>query len=121
MLLGSAHKKPTKCKELVTGDPHFIGIMDTAKEGTGGAVLGEGDACVPTVFCYKWLKDIQDMVCTQENPERPITNLDLELASLLICWLVMEEVAPYLYHKHVGLYCVSLTSVSWVNKWPHGR
>ena len=96
-LLGSAHKEPTKFKELVTGDPHF---MDAAKEGTGSIVVGEGDACVPTVFRYKWPHDIQDMVFTEDNPSGPITNSDLKLAGLLICCLAMEEVSSSLYHKY---------------------
>ena len=53
-----------KYKQLVTGDPHFIGIMDAAKEGTGGVVVGKGDACVPTVFCYKCPQDIQNSMHT---------------------------------------------------------
>ena len=69
---------------------------------------------MPAVFRYKWPKDIQDMVCTQDNPKGPATNLDLELAGLLICWLVMEEVASYFYHKHVGLYFGNLSAVLWV-------
>ena len=98
VFLHEAHKEPTKSKQLFAGNPHFIGIIDAAKEGTWGVVIGEGDVCVTTVVRYKWPKDIQDMVCTYENPKGPITNLDLELAGLLICWLVMEEVAPCLYH-----------------------
>ena len=56
------------------------------------------------------------MICTQENPNGSITNLDLELASLLICWLVMEEVAPCLCHKHVGLYRDNPAAVFWVKR-----
>ena len=58
-----------------------------------GVVVGKGNACVPTVFHLECPQDVQDMVCTQENPNGPITNSDLELAGLLICWLVMEEVS----------------------------
>ena len=54
------------------------------------------------------------MVCTQDNPDGPITNSDLEVAGMLIFWLVMEEVAPCLRHKRVGLYCDNLAAVSWV-------
>ena len=56
------------------------------------------------------------MVCTQENLDGPITNSDLEQAGLLICWLVMEEVAPCFCHKHVGIYCDNLAAVSWVKR-----
>ena len=41
---------PTMCWELVTGDPDVIGIMDAAKEGTDGIVVGEKDTCVLTIF-----------------------------------------------------------------------
>ena len=68
--------------------------MDAAKENTGGVVVGKGDTCVPTVLSLEWPKDIQDIVCTQENSDGPITNSDLELTGLLIFWLVTKEVAP---------------------------
>ena len=102
--------------ELVTGDPDLMDIMDAAKEGTGGVVMGKGDAYVQKVFRLKCPKDIQNVVCTQENPDRPITNSDLELPGLLICWLVMEEVSPCLSQKHVGIYCSNLAAVSWLKK-----
>ena len=56
------------------------------------------------------------MVCTKENPDDSMTNSDLELAGLLVCWLVMKEVAPFFRHKHVGLYCDNLVAVSWVKR-----
>ena len=31
-----AHKEPTKCKQLVTGDLDFVGITDAVKEGMRG-------------------------------------------------------------------------------------
>ena len=39
VLLRKDHQEPTKCKQLVTGDPHFIGIVDAVKEGTGGVIV----------------------------------------------------------------------------------
>ena len=40
-LLKEAHKRPTRCRKLVLGDPDLIGIMDAAKKGTSGVVIGE--------------------------------------------------------------------------------
>ena len=116
VLLRKAHKEPTMCKQLVTGDPHFVDIMYAANEGMGGMIVGKGDACVPIVFHLEWPRDIQDMVYMQENPDRPIANSDLEFVGLLICWLVMEEVSPCLSQKHVGIYCSNLAAVSWLKK-----
>ena len=76
------------------GYPHFVGIMDAALEGTGGVVIGEADACVPTVFRLEWSDKVKALVCTRDNPQGPITNSDLEMAGLLLCWLVMEAFAP---------------------------
>ena len=90
--------------------------MDAAKEGTGGVMVGAGDVCALMVFRYEWLQGIQDMVCTHDNPSGQITNSALKLAGLLICWLVMEEVAPSLYHKHVGLYYDNSAAVAWVDR-----
>ena len=56
------------------------------------------------------------MVCTKDNPTGQITNSDLELAGLLMCWLVMEDVTPCLRHKHVGLYCDNSAAVAWVDR-----
>ena len=49
---------------------------------------------VPTVFHLEWPQDIQDLVCTEDNPDGPVTNSDLEMAGILLCWLAMENVAP---------------------------
>ena len=114
ILLHEAHKEPNKCKQLVIGYPHVVGIMDAAIEGTGGVVMGKRDACIPKVFRLEWPQITQDMVYTWENPDGPISNSDLVLAGLLICWLVMEEVALCLRHKHMSLYRDNSAAISWV-------
>ena len=48
-LIKEAQKEPTHCKELVTGHPGYVGIVDAAKEGAGGVIIGENSECVPTV------------------------------------------------------------------------
>ena len=113
-LLQEAHKSPTKRRQLVVGHPDYVGIMDAAKEGTGGVVIGEGSACVPTVFRLEWPQDVQAQVVTDDNPDGTITNSDLEMAGLLLCWLVLEHVAPDLYHKHIALFCDNSPTVAWV-------
>ena len=113
-LLQEAHKSPTKCRQLVVGHPDYVGIMDAAKEGTGGVVIGEGSACVPTVFRLEWPQEVQAQVVTEDNPDGTITNSDLEMAGLLLCWLVLEHVAPDLYHKHIALFCDNSPTVAWV-------
>ena len=76
--------EPMKCKQLVTGDPHFVGIMDAAQEGTWGVVVTDMDKCVLKGFPLKWPQNIQDLVCTEDNPERPVKDSDLEMAGVLL-------------------------------------
>ena len=75
-----------------------MGIMDDMKERLGGVVMGEKDKFIPTVFRLEWPQDVQDLVCTEDNPGGPITNSDLEMAGLLLCWLVIEAVAQCFRH-----------------------
>ena len=49
-LLRESTLVPTKCAELVSGWPDFAGIKDASSHGVGGIIVGETDACVPTVF-----------------------------------------------------------------------
>ena len=74
LLLHEAHREPMKCKQLIMVYPHFVGIMDVAKEGTGGVVVGARDEYIPTVFCLEWPQDDQDMVCMEDNPVGQITD-----------------------------------------------
>ena len=108
--------QPTKCKQLVLGHPHYIGIDDASGHGVGGVVLGEGDAMIPTVFRLEWPQEIRDALISESNPEGTITNSDLECAGLLLTWLVMEEVCPDLVHKHVALWSDNQPSVCWLKR-----
>ena len=49
-LLRESAAAPTKCRELVQAWPHFVGIKDASGHGVGGIIVGELEACVPTVF-----------------------------------------------------------------------
>ena len=53
---------------------------------------------------------------TDDNPDGSITNSDLEMAGLLLCWLVLEYVAPDLHHKHAALFCDNSPTVAWVRR-----
>eukprot|EP00986_Skeletonema_menzelii_P004917 scaffold1721_cov105-Skeletonema_menzelii.AAC.2 len=107
---------PTKCKQLVQGHPHYIGIDDASGCGVGGVILGERDAVVPTVFRLEWPQEIRDALVSFDNPEGSITNSDLEFVGLLLTWLVMEQICPDLVNKHVALWSDNQPSVCWLKR-----
>ena len=79
--LAEAH---TKCRELVQAWPHFVGVKDALGHGVGDIIVGELEACVPTVFRVQWPQDIKNDIKTRDNPRGQITNSDLELAGALL-------------------------------------
>jgi hypothetical protein len=102
---------PTKCAELVSGWPDFVGIKDASSHGVGGIIVGEKEGCVPTVFRAEWPDDIKDLY-----KRDIITNSDLECAGLLLLWLVMEEVCPLKTASRVALFSDNSPTVGWVTR-----
>jgi hypothetical protein len=49
-LLWESTKDPTWCRELVSGWPDYVGIVDASSHGVGRVVIGEQSECIPTVF-----------------------------------------------------------------------
>ena len=53
---------------------------------------------------------------TFENPAGTITNSDLEMAGVLLLWLVMEAMVPSLRHEHVALLSDNSPTIGWVDR-----
>ncbi len=114
MFLRESVSNPTKCNALVTGWPDYIGVKDALSHGVGGVIIGKNKALAPTVFRVKWPDDITASLTFSANPTGTITNLDLEMAGLLILWLIMEQVYPDLSGAHVALFSDNSPKVHWV-------
>jgi len=115
-LLRESTSAPTQCKELVAGWPDYIGVQDASGQGVGGVIFGENKACPPTVFRYEWPEDIKANIVTRDNCGGSITNSDLEMAGLLLTWLVMEEVCGDLRENRVAVFSDNDPTVSWVKQ-----
>jgi hypothetical protein len=96
--------------------PDFVGIVDASSHGVGGVVFGENSKCAPTVFRWKWPTEITRDVKSFEHPEGRITNSDLEMAGIVMAWLVVEGVGGDLTEKTVALFGDNTPSISWISK-----
>ncbi len=114
-LLRESTKDPTRCIELVAGWPDFVGIVDASSYGVGRVVLGELSECIPTVFRWEWSEDIRNEIKLFENPTGRITNSDLEMAGMLLLWLVIEGVCGILEEKQVALFRDKTPTFAWVS------
>jgi hypothetical protein len=110
-LLRESSDSPTRCRELVGGWPDYIGVCDASSHGVGGVIFGENDMCVPMVFRWEWPQEIKDLY---QNDA--ITNSDLEMAGLLLLWLIMESVCGTLREKRVALFSDNSPMVGWVRR-----
>ena len=117
MLLREATLNPTPCRELVMGEPDFIGIKDASIHGVGGVIIGHIRKCKPTVFRMEWPPDIEQAVLwTNSKQGGHLTNSDLEMAGLLMLWLVMEDVCPTTNRAHIALFSDNSPTVHWVKR-----
>ena len=66
-----------------------MGVKDASGQGVGGIIVGENNECTPTVFRVEWPDDIKQDLVSEKNPNGQITNSDLEMAGLLLLWLVI--------------------------------
>jgi hypothetical protein len=98
-LLQESTKDPTRCRELVAGWPDFGSIVDASSYGVGGVVLGELSECISTVFWWEWPEYIRKEIKSFRNPTGSITNSDLEMAGMILLWLVIESVCGVLAEK----------------------
>lgn len=115
-LIHASTEKPTRCRQLVSAWPDFIGVKDASGHGVGGVIVGECLPCPPTVFRLQWPADISADIMSDKNPDGTITNSDLEMAGLLLLFCVMESVCGPLRERHLGLFSDNSPTVSWVRR-----
>jgi hypothetical protein len=115
-LLRKSTVAPTQCRELTCGWPDYIGIVDASSYGVGGVVFGELSVCTPIVFRWQWPEDIHKSIKTFQNQAGTISNSDLEMAGLLMLWLVIEGVCGPLQEKHITLFCNNSPSIGWATR-----
>ena len=88
-LLRKSTLRPTNCRELVSVWPDYIEVKYVSGHGIGGVVFDEKIPCTPTVFHMQWPEWVKREIISSSNRTETLTNSDLEMAVLLLLWLVM--------------------------------
>ena len=104
-------RHPTPIQLLLPGDPHMIEYTDACKIGSGGVVVSGSVQMPNLVWQVEWPDDIK-----LEMSNGTITINDLELAGMVLGWLVLDDVVPDLSYKHVGIFCDNTSAVAWLVK-----
>jgi hypothetical protein len=64
----------------------------------------------------RWPPDITSSVISDRNRHGQIPNSDLEMAGLLLLWLMIEHICESLTEKRIALFSDNCPTVSWVQR-----
>ena len=109
-------KIPTHVMQLVATHPDFLGYSDACGTGVGGVWMGIIEDIGYIVWRMEWPQDIIDNLCTSSNPKGRLIMNDMELAGVVLEWLVLESLIPDLIFKSIGINCDNSTVVTWITK-----
>ena len=112
-LFGEMANNPVHVAQLVHRDPHCNGYSDACKWGAGGVwILPQTNG---TCFYIFWtIKFPPDVVKRFETGILSVN--DLELAGIVLHWLVLEHLLPSLQFVSAGIQCDNSSSVAWTKK-----
>ena len=110
ILLKEVRVRPTSVYEIYPRDPGWIGYVDAAGVGCGGVWLSATERIPPTVCQVKFPESIKEKLVTENNLNGTILNSDLELAGVLIHWIVLAYLVNT-KHKKAGIWCDNKPSV----------
>jgi hypothetical protein len=117
MLLHRLTSRPTMVMELMPSTPWYVCYVDASGSGVGGVWISGTKEIKPYVWRAEWPKEISNQLVSFKNPKGTITNSDLEMAGVLLAWLVLELLSPIsLQHSTVGIFCDNTPAVSWSNR-----
>ena len=108
--------RPTKCSQLVPGWPDYVGFCDACKYGAGGVWLSGKSDLHPVIWRVAWPPDIVARLISRDNPDGDLTINDLEMAGLLLHYLVLEQLLPDMAGKHAAAWCDNTSTVSWARR-----
>ena len=108
--------EPTPVRLLVSNYPNYVQFTDACGLGAGGIITPGLDPMQHWVWKFEWPQDIKDSLVSWSNKKGTLTINDLELAGIVLGWLVLEQVCKNLTYKHVGLFCDNTSAVSWTHR-----
>ena len=85
---------PLHCRELVTDTPGYIRFCDASALRAGGVWFAGACPLQPTVWRIPWPMPIHNDLVSFQNPSGTISNSDLEMAGMLLHYLVLKQLAP---------------------------
>jgi len=106
ILLCLLASRPTHVKELIQQKKaSYEGWVDASYWGVGGVWFPAEEELEPFVWFVQWPDEIQQRLISDDNPNGSISISDLELAGILLEFLVLKDALPIglLKHKSINI------------------
>ena len=119
ILLRLLASRPTHVKELIQQKmASYEGWVDASYWGVGGVWFPADKDLEPFVWFVQWPKEIQQRLISKDNPNGSCSISDLELAGILLEFLVLEDtlLIGSLRHKSINIWCDNIPAVAWTRK-----
>ena len=69
------------------------------------------------VWRQEWTPEIKAAPITQKNSKDTLSISDLEMAALILGWMVLEVLKVPLRHSHIYMYSDNTPTLEWNEKW----
>lgn len=115
-LIRALARNPTHIPLLVPQDADYVHHTDACGLGAGGVIRSGRKTIKPIVWQFEWPKEIREKLITDKNPSGTLTINDLELAGIVLGWLIMEIAEENLEYSHIGMFCDNTSATSWASK-----
>lgn len=114
-ILTDMKTRPTHVNELVLQTIADVGNMDASGIGAGGVWMSTCGAYENIVWRLEWTAEISNLVVSESNPRGTITNSDLEMAAILIQWLILEQIGTP-FHTSALVRSDNTPACSWATR-----
>jgi hypothetical protein len=112
VLVGDLGTRATHVKELVPGDDHYVGYCDACATGAGGIWMSGEAGIRPIVWRVNFDLAISSQVVSDTNPRGNLTNSDLEMAAVLLHYMVLQQEVDLRYVR-AGVFSDNTPTVAW--------
>ena len=103
-------RHPVHCKQLVPGEPGYIGFCDACKYGAGGVWISGNRMLHPFVWRFRFPPTV-----VARFEQGLLTINDLEMAGMLFAHLLLEQIVS-IKHCRTACWCDNTSTVSWTGK-----
>jgi hypothetical protein len=114
-MVASLSSRPTHVKELIPNNDHYYSYCDACATGAGSVWLSRERDIEPLVWRVEFNNAIASQVVSNDNPHGRLTNSDLEMAAVLLQYMVLQREVEMQFAR-AGVLSDNTPTVAWTTR-----